>query len=143
MNHRIFPITGLIAAGLWAAWGAGSASTRTAAGPEGKISVANGQVALGEYGIHPPFAYGKIDQEGAIWSSSANVTGSSRVDTGIYQISVAGGLEGTDIVLVTAAWQFPMWGGARVLANGKVEVIMFDVGPDPANAQFSFVIFRP
>ena len=143
MKHRIFPIAGLIAAGLWAAWGAGSASTRAAAGPEGQISVAGGQVALGTNGIHPPLAYGRINDDASISSASTNVAGVSKPLTGTYDITIDGGLASTDVILVTVAVSFPNWAVAKVLGNGKARVTIWNIGPDTFDLPFSFVIFRP
>jgi hypothetical protein len=98
MNNSIVSAVVLVSAGLWVGAGTGHSANTAASGPEGQITVTGGQVALGENGMHPPFAYGKIAANGTIISGSSNITGVS-VATGRFTITVDGGFLTTDIVV--------------------------------------------
>ncbi len=112
--------------------------------PQLSISSEDG-VKFGEHQIKPPLAYGTVASSGEIIAASSNVLSVTRVDTGLYWIEVADGLENTDVALVTLKF-----GTGAVIALTTIgttppilAVLTADLSGAVANASFDFVIYRP
>ena len=143
MNNNLVSAVALVSAGLWVGAGTGHSATSVATGPEGQITVTGGQVALGEHNIHPPFAYGKIAENGSIISASPNITGVS-VSTGKFTVSLAGGFQSSDIVIATDA----RFNRATVMnawiTGGVLEITCWNpVGVWEDRDDVAFVVYRP
>ncbi len=107
------------------------------------LNADGGEVSMGAAGIHPALAYAAVNGSGSIINRSPNVTGVQRVGTGVYEVTIAGGVAVTDIVLCTGRI-----GGIAVTGDpgdgSKLRVQVYDLfAQEWGNWPFSFVVYRP
>lgn len=107
------------------------------------LNADGGLVSMGAAGIHPALAYGSVNGSGGIVSRSPNVTAVQRLGAGWYEITIAGGIATTDIVLCTGRY-----GGLIVSGDAdaapKLRVRVYDPFAEAfMNWPFSFVVYRP
>lgn len=107
------------------------------------LNADGGNINMGPYNIHPPYAYGQIAANGTLISGSSNVTGISLLSYG-FRISIDGGVSPSDIIVATDAnvTQVPYIMSAG-LTNGKFEISCFSNVDGWGPHAVSFVIFRP
>jgi|GEM_PF-3536436 len=111
------------------------------------LNEGGGAVRMGQHGIQPALAYGKLDGDVVVYiSQSPNLLGVTRTDYEIftlYEITVEGGFHATDIPLVTlASYQI---GGVSygAVVKGSVLEVYFSEDREPFHPDFSFVVYRP
>jgi hypothetical protein len=107
------------------------------------LNADGGQINMGMHQIHPALAYASISGGGSIVSRSSNVTGVQRLGSGWYEITLAGGIATSDIVLCTGRY-----GGLTVTGNvesaPKLHVRVYDPFAEAfKDWPFSFVVYRP
>ncbi|MCC7387880.1 MAG: hypothetical protein IT431_03840 [Phycisphaerales bacterium] len=107
------------------------------------LNADGGDVSMGLHRIHPALAYASITGGGNIVSRSSNVTGVQRLGPGWYEITIAGGITGADIVLCSGRY-----GGLTATGNTdtapKLQVQVYDpFAEDFRDWPFTFVVYRP
>lgn len=105
------------------------------------LNADGGEVAMGRHRMHPAFAYGYINSNGAVISSSSNLTSSTRLSTGIFQLNFDVPLRNTDVV-ITSTRSSASSGGT--IQDGVLGVnTKSNSTDDHWDWPFSFVIYRP
>ena len=107
------------------------------------LNADGGDIKMGSQQTHPAHAYGRVSSNGSIIKASSNVTNVTKLIAGQYDITIAGGVSGNDIVIVTVngfEWGFPI---AYHLNSTTVRVWIWDPGDSvQEDRPFSFVIYR-
>lgn len=106
------------------------------------LNADGGDVSMGMHQIHPAFAYASISANGGIISRSSNVTGAQRRGTGWYEITIAGGIATTDIVLCSGPYSLIV-GSERNDGSNLWVWVYSPISDESADWPFSFVVYRP
>ncbi len=106
------------------------------------LNADGGDIKMGTQQTHPPHAYGRIASDGSLLSGSPNIVSTEHPHLGWYEIELDGGIQFTDIILVTVNEDFMVASGNH--ENGLIRVrIAYALTGNVFNSEFSFVVYRP
>ncbi len=108
------------------------------------LNADGGEIKMGPQQIQPAHAYAVINADGVILSASPNVLSVNNVFTGTFEITLDGGVLGTDIVLATGnSRDYQITTTAAYKQAGKIRVSNYSIDAGVArNIAFSFVVYR-
>jgi len=105
------------------------------------LNADGGNIKMGAQQTHPAYAYGRVDSTGTLLAGSNNVTAINRLGVGWYEITIAGGVQPTDIFMASAN----ILGHYATIGfwEGELTVICWEhIDVERSNGEFSFVVYR-